>query len=70
MDPWTLHKLAGHRDMSITKRFVDPQDDTIRSAIERARTTQVGISGGVVFARRYIGFVKPRVAEFESPTIN
>lgn len=37
MDPWTLHRLAGHRDMSITKRYIHPQEQTIREAIERAR---------------------------------
>ena len=26
MDPWTLAYLAGHRDMSITKRYVHPQE--------------------------------------------
>ncbi len=37
MDPWTLAYLAGHRDMSITKRYVHPQADTIRQALENAR---------------------------------
>lgn len=37
MDPWTLAHLAGHRDMVITKRYVHPQADTIRAAMERAR---------------------------------
>jgi integrase len=36
MDPWTLAYLAGHRDMSITKRYIHPQQQTIRSAMERA----------------------------------
>ncbi len=31
MDPWTLAYLAGHRDMSITKRYIHPQGDTIRT---------------------------------------
>jgi integrase len=35
MDPWTLAYLAGHRDMSITKRYVHPQQETIRKAMER-----------------------------------
>ncbi len=26
MDPWTLAYLAGHRDMSITKRYVHPRE--------------------------------------------
>jgi len=39
MDPWTLAHLAGHRDMAITKRYVHPQAETIRAAMERARTS-------------------------------
>jgi integrase len=37
MDPWTLAHLAGHRDMAITKRYVHPQAETVRAAMERAR---------------------------------
>jgi hypothetical protein len=37
MDPWTLAYLAGHRDMSITRRYVHPQADAIREAMEKAR---------------------------------
>ena len=37
MDPWTLAYLAGHRDMSMTKRYIHPQADTIRKALENAR---------------------------------
>ena len=37
MDPWTLAYLAGHRDMSITKRYVHPQEHNTRAAIEAAR---------------------------------
>jgi hypothetical protein len=40
MDPWTLAYLAGHRDMSITKRYVHPQAETVRAAIERERTVE------------------------------
>jgi integrase len=36
MDPWTLAYLAGHRDMSITKRYIHPQQQTVRRAMERA----------------------------------
>lgn len=36
MDPWTLAYLAGHRDMNITKRYVHPQEQTIRTAMDRA----------------------------------
>jgi integrase len=40
MDPWTLAYLAGHRDMNITKRYVHPQEQTIRAAMERAGEVQ------------------------------
>lgn len=46
MDPWTLAYLAGHRDMAITKRYVHPQADTIREAIERARVGKSGHTSG------------------------
>jgi len=37
LDPWTLAYLAGHRDMTITKRYVHPQAGTILAAVERAQ---------------------------------
>ena len=40
MDPWTLAHLAGHRDMAITKRYVHPQTETIKAAMDRARASQ------------------------------
>jgi hypothetical protein len=46
MDPWTLAYLAGHRDMAITKRYVHPQADTIREAIEKARVAKSGHTAG------------------------
>jgi hypothetical protein len=36
MDPYTLAYLAGHSDFSTTKRYVHPQAETVRSAMERA----------------------------------
>jgi hypothetical protein len=45
MDPGTLAYLAGHRDMNITKRYVHPQEQTIRAAMDRAR----GVEGGHTF---------------------
>jgi integrase len=39
MDPWTLAYLAGHRDMSITKRYVHPQEFSTRAAMEKARVS-------------------------------
>jgi integrase len=40
MDPFTLAYLAGHSDFSTTKRYVHPQAQTVREAIERARVAQ------------------------------
>ena len=36
---WTLAYLAGHRDMNITRRYVHPQEQTIRAAM----ASRVGI---------------------------
>ena len=38
MDPWTLAYLAGHRDMAITRRYIHPQEQTIREALEKTRS--------------------------------
>jgi integrase len=46
MDPWTLGYLAGHRDMNITKRYVHPQEQTIRAAMDRARGGMGGHTSG------------------------
>ena len=46
MDPWALAYLAGHRDMSITKRYVHPQQRTLKEAIEKARAVQGGHTSG------------------------
>ena len=46
MDPWTLAYLAGHRDMNITKRYVHPQEQTVRAAMERAQVANGGHSSG------------------------
>ena|SRR5579862_7281224 len=45
MDPYTLAYLAGHSHFSTTKRYVHPQADTVRAAMERAR----GVKGGHSF---------------------
>ena len=34
--PFTLAYLAGHSDISITKRYVHPKDKTARASMERA----------------------------------
>ena len=41
MDPFTLAYLAGHSDISITKRYVHPEDETVRAAMERAASEHV-----------------------------
>jgi len=46
MDPWTLAYLAGHRDMNITKRYVHPQEQSIRVAMDRARVAASGHTFG------------------------
>jgi integrase len=46
MERWTLAKLAGHRDMAITKRYIHPEEQTIRAALEKARKAQGGHSSG------------------------
>jgi integrase len=46
MDPWTLAYLAGHRDMSITRRYVHPQEHNTRAAMEKARVALSGHSSG------------------------
>jgi integrase len=42
MDPYTLAYLAGHSDFSTTRRYVHPQADTVRAALERVRTLVEG----------------------------
>jgi hypothetical protein len=39
MDPWTLMRLAGHRDMATTMRYIHPEDETTRQAMQRARNS-------------------------------
>jgi len=46
MDPWTLAYLAGHRDMNITKRYVHPQEQTVRAAMDRAQVANCGHTSG------------------------
>ncbi len=46
MDAYTLAYLAGHSDMATTRRYVHPQDETVREALERARGGhKIGHSG-------------------------
>lgn len=46
MDPWTLAYMAGHRDMNVTKRYIHPQEQTVRAAMERANSGRGGHNFG------------------------
>jgi integrase len=46
MDPYTLAYLAGHSDFSTTKRYVHPQAETVRAAMERVHGAKGGHSFG------------------------
>ena len=46
MDPYTLAYLAGHSDFTTTRRYVHPQAETVRAAMERARNAQGGHKTG------------------------
>ena len=46
MDPYTLAYLAGHSDFSTTRRYVHPQVDTIREAMDRVRKARGGHNSG------------------------
>ncbi len=46
MDPFTLAYLAGHSDFSTTRRYVHPQAETVRAAMERAQLGRGGHSSG------------------------
>jgi integrase len=42
LDPYTLAYLAGHSDFATTRRYVHPNLNTAREALERARTVRDG----------------------------
>ncbi len=46
MDAYTLAYLAGHADFATTKRYIHPQEETVRAAMERARGAKGGHSFG------------------------
>ena len=46
MDPYTLAYVAGHSDFGMTRRYVHPQADTVRAAMERAQAAGGGRSFG------------------------
>ena len=48
MDPYTLAYFAGHSDFATTRRYVHPNLETGREAMERARGAQGGHNLGTV----------------------
>jgi integrase len=54
MDPYTLAYLAGHSDFSTTRRYVHPQVQTIRDAMERARVGQGGHNSAAAIEKQAI----------------
>lgn len=46
MDTYTFAKIAGHRDFATTKRYVHPQAETVKVAMERSRNAQGGHKSG------------------------
>ena len=46
LDPYTLAYVAGHSDFGTTRRYVHPNLNTAREAIERARVVQDGHKSG------------------------
>ncbi len=62
MDPWTLAYLAGHRDMSITKRYVHRQEFSTRAAIEKARAALAVERSGHNSGHTPILNTEPRIA--------
>ena len=40
MDPWKLHKYAGHADMKTTQRYIHPQDESMQDAMARDRAAR------------------------------
>jgi integrase len=52
MDPWKLHKYAGHSDFKTTQRYIHPRDESMQEAMDSnraardVRMAQGGHSGG------------------------
>jgi integrase len=40
MDPWKLHKYAGHADFKTTQRYIHPRDETMEDAMDRNRAAR------------------------------
>jgi hypothetical protein len=46
MDPYTLAYYAGHSDFATTRRYVHPNVETGREAMQRARVARGGHNSG------------------------
>lgn len=46
MDPYTLAYLAGHSDFGTTRRYVHPQEETVRAAMNDAQNARGGHNNG------------------------
>lgn len=47
MDPWKLHKYAGHSDFKTTMRYIHPRDEAMQDAMESSRAArQVRVAQG------------------------
>ena len=46
MDPYTLAYFAGHRDFGTTRRYVHPNLESGKAAMERAHAAQGGYKNG------------------------
>ena len=51
MDPWKLHKYAGHEDFKTTMRYVHPRDESMQDAMDRHRAARQvrEVQGGHTF---------------------
>jgi len=52
-----LAYLAAHRDMNLAKRYVHPQEQTIRAAVDRARGVEVGHTAKIESRENGFGMV-------------
>jgi len=57
MDLRMLAYLAAHRDMNLAKRYVHPQEQTIRAAVDRARGVEVGHTAKIESRENGFGMV-------------
>jgi hypothetical protein len=40
MDPWKLHKYAGHSDFKTTQRYIHPRDESMQDAMDSNRAAR------------------------------